>query len=41
MKIVIVGTSHVGYEAAETALKHYPDATIDLFEKGGRASFMG
>lgn len=41
MKYIIVGSSHVGYEAAETILEAEENAEIHMFERGGRASFMG
>lgn len=41
MKYVIVGSSHMGYEAAETILEAEPNAEIHMFERGESASFMG
>lgn len=41
MKYVVVGTSHFGYEAVQTILKHEPEAEIHLYERGATASFMG
>lgn len=41
VKYIIVGSSHVGYEAAETILEAEENAEIHMFERGGRASFMG
>lgn len=40
MKYVIVGSSHMGYEAVETILEAQPDAEIHMFERGDKASFM-
>lgn len=40
MKYVIVGSSHMGYEAVETILEEQPDAEIHMFERGDKASFM-
>ncbi|MCI1858279.1 MAG: FAD-dependent oxidoreductase [Sporolactobacillus sp.] len=40
MDIVIVGTSHGGYEAVKTALENYPDARIKLFEQAEKVSFL-
>lgn len=40
MKYVIVGSSHMGYEAVETILEAEPDAEIHMFERGDKASFM-
>lgn len=41
MKYIIVGSSHVGFEAAETILEAESDAEIHMFERGDTASFMG
>lgn len=41
LKYVIVGSSHVGFEAVETILEAEPDAEIHMFERDGKASFMG
>lgn len=40
MKFVVVGTSHYGYEAAQTLLKYYPESEIHLYERGDKASFL-
>ena len=32
MKVIVVGSSHGGYEAVEGLLKHYPDAEIQWYE---------
>lgn len=40
MDIVIVGTSHAGYEAVKTVLETYPDARIKLFEQSEKVSFL-
>ena len=40
MKYVIVGSSHMGYEAVETILEAELDAEIHMFERGDKASFM-
>ncbi|WP_010632155.1 FAD-dependent oxidoreductase [Sporolactobacillus vineae] len=40
MNIVVVGTSHGGYEAVKTALETYPDAKIKLFEQTDKVSFL-
>lgn len=40
MVFAIVGTSHGGYEAAQTILEAQPDATIELYEAGSTASFL-
>ncbi len=40
MKLVVVGTSHYGYEATQTLLKDYPQAEIHLYERGDTASFL-
>lgn len=41
MKIVIVGTSHVGYETTQTLLKGLDNVDIHLFEQDDKMSFMG
>lgn len=41
MKYIVVGTSHFGYESVQTILKNDKDAEINLYERGGMASFMG
>lgn len=40
MKIIVVGTSHGGYEAIETLRKEQPEAEIHLYERGSTASFL-
>ncbi|MGB7461087.1 MAG: FAD/NAD(P)-binding oxidoreductase, partial [Carnobacterium jeotgali] len=40
MKIIVVGTSHAGYEAIQTLLKEQPDAELHLYERGDTASFL-
>lgn len=40
MKIIVVGTSHAGYEAVQTILKDAPEAEIHLYERGATASFL-
>lgn len=40
MKYVIVGSSHVGYEAVETILEAQPEAEIHMYERGDKPSFM-
>lgn len=40
MKVIVVGTSHAGYEAVQTILKDQPDAEIHLYERGKTASFL-
>lgn len=40
MKVIVVGTSHAGYEAIETLLKEQPDAELHLYERGSTASFL-
>ena len=34
MKVIVVGSSHGGYEAVEGLLKDYPDAEIQWYEQG-------
>lgn len=41
MKVIIVGTSHVGFEATQTLLKKIKDIDIHLFEQDDKMSFMG
>lgn len=40
LKIIVVGTSHAGYEAIQTLLKEQPDAELHLYERGDTASFL-
>lgn len=40
MKVVVVGTSHGGYEAVETILKDHPEVDLHLYERGSTASFL-
>ncbi|UPQ86098.1 FAD-dependent oxidoreductase [Ignavigranum ruoffiae] len=40
MKVIVVGTSHAGYEAVQTILKDAPDTEIHLYERGTTASFL-
>ena len=40
MKIIVVGTSHAGYEAVQTILKEDSNAEIHLYERGETASFL-
>lgn len=40
MKIIVVGTSHAGYETVQTVLKDDPSAEIHLYERGDTASFL-
>ena len=41
MKVIIVGTSHVGFEATQTLLKEVENVDIHLFEQDDKMSFMG
>lgn len=41
MKYIVVGSSHFGYESAQTILKRDADAEVHLYERGATASFMG
>ncbi|MDO5457406.1 MAG: NADH peroxidase [Atopococcus tabaci] len=41
MKVIIVGTSHVGFEATQTLLKEVQNVDIHLFEQDDKMSFMG
>ena len=40
MKVIVVGTSHAGYEAIQTLIKEQPDAELHLYERGDTASFL-
>lgn len=40
MKVIVVGSSHAGYEAVQTLLKDLPEAEIHLYEKGPTVSFL-
>lgn len=40
MKIIVVGSSHGGFEAVQESLLDYPDATIQWYEKGDFLSFL-
>ncbi|WP_421823419.1 FAD-dependent oxidoreductase [Fructobacillus cardui] len=40
MKVVVVGASHGGHEAAHEALTRYPDAQVTVYEAGDFVSFM-
>ena len=40
MKVIVVGSSHGGYEAVEGLLKDYPDAEIQWYEQGDFLSFL-
>ncbi|WP_223362488.1 FAD-dependent oxidoreductase [Sporolactobacillus terrae] len=40
LNIVVVGTSHGGYEAVKTVLENYPDAKVKLFEQSDKVSFL-
>ena len=40
VKYVVVGSSHMGYEAVETILEAQPDAEIHMYERGDKPSFM-
>lgn len=40
MKVIVVGTSHAGFEATQTLLKELPEAEIHLYERGATASFL-
>ncbi|KRN28990.1 NADH peroxidase [Lactobacillus selangorensis] len=40
MRILVVGSSHAGYEAVKTARQQYPDATVAMFEEGDKVSFL-
>ncbi|WP_034551962.1 FAD-dependent oxidoreductase [Carnobacterium funditum] len=40
MKVIVVGSSHAGYEAVQTLLKELPEGEIHLYEKGSTVSFL-
>ncbi|MDT1957782.1 FAD-dependent oxidoreductase [Carnobacterium divergens] len=40
MKVIVIGSSHGGYEAVEGLLESYPDADINWYEKGDFISFL-
>lgn len=40
MKVIVVGSSHAGYEAVQTLLKDHPESEIHLYEKGSTVSFL-
>lgn len=40
MKVIVIGSSHAGYEAVQTILKEQPEAEIHLYEKGATVSFL-
>src|SRR5690625_6029084 len=40
MKLIVVGSSHAGYEATQTLLKEMPEAEIHLCESSQTASFL-
>lgn len=40
MKVIVVGSSHGGYEVVEGLLKDYPDAEIQWYEQGDFLSFL-
>lgn len=40
MKIIVIGSSHAGYEAVQTILKELPEGEIHLYEKGPTVSFL-
>src|SRR5699024_8914349 len=40
MKLIVVESSHAGYEATQTLLKEMPEAEIHLYESGQTASFL-
>jgi len=40
VKLIVVGSSHAGYEATQTLLKEMPEADIHLYESGQTASFL-
>lgn len=41
MKVIVLGSSHGGYEAVEELLLTYPKAEVQWYEKGDFISFMG
>ena len=40
MKVIVIGSSHAGYEAVQTVLKEQQEAEIHLYEKGATVSFL-
>ncbi|KRN13678.1 NADH peroxidase [Fructilactobacillus fructivorans] len=40
MKVAVIGSSHGGFEAVRGALKDFPDADIEWYEKGDFVSFL-
>ncbi|MGX7059056.1 NADH peroxidase [Vagococcus humatus] len=40
MKVIVIGSSHGGYEAVEQLLVSYPEAQVQWYEKGNFLSFM-
>lgn len=40
MKVIVLGSSHGGYEAVEEVLNLYPEAEIQWYEKGDFLSFL-
>ena len=40
MKVIVLGSSHGGYEAVEELLNLHPDAEIQWYEKGDFISFL-
>lgn len=40
MKVIVVGSSHGGFEAVQELLQDYPDAEIQWYEKGDFISFL-
>ena len=40
MKVIVLGSSHGGYEACNELLELYPHATIHWYEKGDFISFL-
>ncbi len=40
MKVIVVGSSHGGYEAVRELLQDYPQAEIQWYEKGNFISFL-
>ena len=40
MKVIVVGSSHGGYEAVREVLADQPDAEIQWYEKGDFLSFL-
>ncbi|MDO5695824.1 MAG: hypothetical protein Q4P30_03590 [Eubacteriales bacterium] len=40
MKVIVLGSSHGGYEAVEELLETNSDAQIQWYEKGDYISFM-